>query len=376
MRSRHISESVLQEAWSNVLFRQDGLQTQSGSRVDIIKPGKLNRLSGPDFKEATIIIDGVLLHGDIEIHVMSDDWERHNHHNDPAYNSVILHLALDYRKRPIKRKDHSEIPHVNIASRVRPSILSKKETIFELPCRDRVYLNVELAKKQLKESAVLYFDELVERHLQRTKTYSEHSNPWLMAVFAGFCSVLGMPGNRELMEAISAKIWGIPHHAVNPEILKNVMRSVPGWRLSTGRPMSRPAIRIKEAFDLANRLKKIDRHPLHSISVDEFSTLMWPDKSKTNTKEIVFATVLLPALWVAKSLRNDQIEAKKIRDQWKELPLPLSPEAQKFMWNNPAFVHRKWNKSLNWQYRSMCVDRKCMNCHLGRSLGNETFLDC
>lgn len=376
MRFRHISESVLQEAWSNVYFRQDGLKTQSGSRVDIIKPGKLNRLSGPDFKEATIIIDGVLLHGDIELHVMSDDWERHNHHNDPAYNSVILHLALDYRKRPIKRKDHSEVPHVNIASRVRPSILSKKEAKNELPCKDWVRLNSELAQKQLHESADLYFDELVERHLQRIRTFSEHSNPYLMAVFAGFCSVLGMPGNREPMEAISTKIWNIPPHLTNQEILKNVIHSVSGWRLSTGRPKSRPEVRLNEAIDLASRLKVVERHPLHSLTVDECIALIWPNKSKTVTKEVMLATVLLPALWVAKSLRNDQIEAKKIRDLWKELPVPLSPEAQKFMWNNPVFVHRKWNKSLNWQYRSMCVDRKCMNCHLGRSLRNETFLDC
>jgi hypothetical protein len=366
MRSYNISERVLQLAWSTRSFRQDGLITQSGSRVDILQPGTLNRLSGPDFSGATLRIDGILLHGDIEIHVASDDWERHNHHLDPAYNSVILHIALDYRRKPVKRRDTTEVPHVNIASRVEHSLMQKNVLIKELPCTGRVETNRVLAEKQLLKSADLYFDDLVGRHLQRIKMYSDHSEPWLMAVFAGFCSVLGVPGNREPMEAVSTLIWNSVDGTSCRLSEDMIIQSTSGWRASSGRPMSRPSIRIKEAICLAKLLRNLDVSELFSVTVDELYELIWQKKSSSSSREVMIATVLIPALWSGHTLKNNHLEARKIRAYWKELPLPLSPEAQKVMWKIPSFSNRKWNKSLNWQYKTMCVHHKCLNCHLGR----------
>lgn len=37
----------------------------------------------------------VLRHGDIELHLDAGDWERHGHHRDPAYNGVVLHVAME-----------------------------------------------------------------------------------------------------------------------------------------------------------------------------------------------------------------------------------------------------------------------------------------
>lgn len=368
MRSYNISERVLQLAWSTRSFRQDGLITQSGSRVDVIQPGILNRLSGPDFKEAALLIDGIIFHGDIEIHVASRDWERHHHHLDPAYNSVILHIALDHRRKPIKRKDKSEVPHVNIASRVEQSLMQTNALIKELPCKDRVETNHALAEKQLLKSADLYFNDLVGRHLQRIKMYSDHEKASLMAVFAGICSVLGVPGNREPMEAISTLIWISVDNTSCRLSEEMIMKSTSGWKASTGRPMSRPRIRIREAIQMAVWLKKMHSSEFFSLSINELCELMWQKKSKSLSKEIMIATVLIPALWVSHSLRNNHVEAKKIRDYWKDLPLPLSPEAHRVMWNIPSHNNRKWNKSLNWQYKTMCTQHRCMNCLLGRTV--------
>ena len=52
--------------------------------------------------------------GNVEIHVKASDWERHGHHTDKAYDSVILHVVgVDDTK--VKRSDGSEILQVCVA---------------------------------------------------------------------------------------------------------------------------------------------------------------------------------------------------------------------------------------------------------------------
>lgn len=63
--------------------------------MQIRSTGAWNRESGPDFKNAAIIIGNEKLKGDIEVHLRASDWFAHNHHHDPAYNNVILHVVAE-----------------------------------------------------------------------------------------------------------------------------------------------------------------------------------------------------------------------------------------------------------------------------------------
>jgi hypothetical protein len=44
-----------------------------------------------------VSIDGETLQGDIEIHLKTYDWTSHMHHEDPAFNSTILHVVLEHK---------------------------------------------------------------------------------------------------------------------------------------------------------------------------------------------------------------------------------------------------------------------------------------
>lgn len=87
-------EDLLRHIWSKQLFDAARLVTKDNRAVRVLNPGTLHRGSGPDFRNATIEIGGTKFSGDIEFHRTADDWNVHNHHNDPAYNSVILHVVL------------------------------------------------------------------------------------------------------------------------------------------------------------------------------------------------------------------------------------------------------------------------------------------
>ena len=54
------NEDLLQLIWQNKLFKPIPLITKSGIEIQILKPGDLNKDSGPDFFNAKIRIDDLI----------------------------------------------------------------------------------------------------------------------------------------------------------------------------------------------------------------------------------------------------------------------------------------------------------------------------
>ena len=86
-------EKLLHYVWKHKIFPLNELRTMSGQVLEVIDTGLANPHAGPDFFNAKIKLDGVLWIGNIELHQQSSDWYRHHHDTNPAYNSVILHIA-------------------------------------------------------------------------------------------------------------------------------------------------------------------------------------------------------------------------------------------------------------------------------------------
>jgi hypothetical protein len=57
--------------------------------------GRPGRGAGPDFRDAIIATpDGLLLHGDVELHLQANDFYAHGHHKDHAYDNLALHVVF------------------------------------------------------------------------------------------------------------------------------------------------------------------------------------------------------------------------------------------------------------------------------------------
>ncbi len=87
------TERHLQAMWLEQKYFKD-LKTLAGESIQIISPGIWNQGAGPDFLKAHFIVDGIPMHGDIELHLSGEDWFHHHHHEDERYNDVALHLVL------------------------------------------------------------------------------------------------------------------------------------------------------------------------------------------------------------------------------------------------------------------------------------------
>ncbi len=101
---------VWQEQW---LERQ--LATTDGTPLRVVYRGVWSQRHGPDFADALIDLAGVLLSGDVELHVRASDWYAHGHHEDPAYDTVVLHVVWqDDLRKPVTRRDGHAIPTLEL----------------------------------------------------------------------------------------------------------------------------------------------------------------------------------------------------------------------------------------------------------------------
>lgn len=87
-------EEVVQWAWNKGLIK--GREVYSQDEIIVHQVGKWNKNEpGPDFKSASLSIGKIRWYGDVEIHIKSSDWNRHNHSRDTAYQNVILHVVVE-----------------------------------------------------------------------------------------------------------------------------------------------------------------------------------------------------------------------------------------------------------------------------------------
>lgn len=138
-----MQEALLHHIWKFRLFDMNQLSTVGGESVEITHPGKHNTDSGPDFFDARIKIADTLWAGNVELHIKTSDWQKHNHQHDVAYDNVILHVVFD---DDVKGGSGSgggsgspvNIPILELKSRISENLLKSFDTLMlnqnKIPC--------------------------------------------------------------------------------------------------------------------------------------------------------------------------------------------------------------------------------------------------
>ncbi|HEX4119298.1 MAG TPA: DUF2851 family protein, partial [Verrucomicrobiae bacterium] len=86
-------ERLLQSVWHHQRLRRDELRTVDGHPLRVLHPGFWNREAGPDFRGAVVQFgQDEPRSGDIEVDLTSGNWQAHQHHRNPAFSNVILHV--------------------------------------------------------------------------------------------------------------------------------------------------------------------------------------------------------------------------------------------------------------------------------------------
>ena len=92
-------EKAIVKIWQHYLAGRTDLVTEEGEGISIVYPGMINGDCGADLVDAIIHTDNEYLRGSIEVHVESSSWWSYGHHEDPAYNDVVLHVVYRQNKK-------------------------------------------------------------------------------------------------------------------------------------------------------------------------------------------------------------------------------------------------------------------------------------
>jgi len=131
-----MDEEFLHYLWKFRLLNLE-IKTVSGDPVVVLYPGDHNKDSGPDFINARVKIGETTWAGNVEIHILSSDWFRHGHHNDKAYENIILHVVYQIEHH-VNAKQVLKIPTLEMMNQFPRHILERYDLMMRnhlwIPC--------------------------------------------------------------------------------------------------------------------------------------------------------------------------------------------------------------------------------------------------
>lgn len=135
-----ITEKQLARLWQRRAARSRALRTEHGNRIRVLYPGRPGVTAGPDFRNALLLVeDQGLVQGDVEVHLRQRDWRSHGHHEDPNYDGVALHVALETAGPDAETASGRNPPLVSLRSLLdNPSLEDSPEQV-----RDHLWLLLE-----------------------------------------------------------------------------------------------------------------------------------------------------------------------------------------------------------------------------------------
>ena len=420
-----MNEDFLHYIWKYRIFDSKVLTTTSGDVLEIIKPGEHNTNGGPDFLNARIKIGETIWAGNVEIHLNSSDWERHNHHKDKAYDNIILHVVHDNDKC-ILRSNKEPIPVFELNELVPHNIFSKYKDIINskhwIPCQG-------LIRQADSLIVATWMDRLlVERLEQKSEAVNQTlhllKNNWEHAFYIHTARNFGFKLNSTPFEML-AKSTPLQHLSKHKNNLiqleamlfgqagllgKNIHESYPSllqqeytvlkqkfnfspisghlWKFLRLQPSGFPTIRIAQFASLINKSshlfsKILEAKKIHEIEIlfDSECSEYWqthyvfgkasPKRSKKLGKaaiDNIIVNTIVPFLFI--------YGIKKKEDKFKERAIRFLEQLE----GEKNSVITKWKllgipvktasntQALLELKNNYCNNKKCLNCGIGNFL--------
>lgn len=214
-----MTEKLLQFIWRFRYFNHSQLSSAAGEVIQVFNPGLLNRNQGPDFTNATVVVDGSRREGQVELHLRTSDWNRHHHDSDPNYGAVILHVVW------IHDRLVNEVPVLELQDRVPGQLLTHYRGLMGnvsfIPCNADISQLTSLAWESWKDRLLF---ERVARKIARV-AYNDkavaigpESHWWMLA--RSFGNRVNATAFEMLARSIPLQaIWRIKHSLFRLEAL-------------------------------------------------------------------------------------------------------------------------------------------------------------
>ncbi len=202
-----IREELLHYLWKTKRFDWKDLTTTEGESIEIHDFGKHNPNAGPDFLHAKIKIGDTLWAGNVEMHVQSSDWLKHEHSSDTAYENVILHVVLE-EDVPITRAGGTRIPCLRMRERIPTKLAATYQQLIHtkawIPCAEQFAEVSDMTKH-------FWLDRLLVERLEQKTTLIEarlqaNQFDWEETFYQVLARNFGMKVNGDAFERLAESL--------------------------------------------------------------------------------------------------------------------------------------------------------------------------
>ena len=265
-----VPERLIQKIWLRGDFQTAGLTTIREHALRIIDPGRWNLQEGPDFRDAQLEIGGRRVVGDVEVHFYMQDWYRHGHHLDPAFDGVVLHVVLfapTLQDRLSTTSRGGTPHHLVLLPWLHQNIeeYANEEALLSLEARDQREIAIPLLEIPIAERRA----ELVERARNRWRQKRDFlrkrikRDGWEEACHQSLMEVLGYQRNRQPMLQLAMRYplaVMLSGHRDSEEYFHELKGL---WKLSGTRPSNHPRKRLQQYLQILDGECSWPRRLLH-----------------------------------------------------------------------------------------------------------------
>ncbi len=192
-------EVLLHYVWKHKILPLKELKSTLGNNIEIIDPGLQNRNAGPDFFNAKVKINGTLWVGNVEIHQNTSDWFKHGHDRNPAFDSVILHVAENVDCE-LKRSNGEIIPQLQL--QCPQNIVSHYEELIKADYYPPCYSIIPSLSSFFVHSWMnaLQTERLEEKSGQILERWEKYDKDWEKTLFVTLARNYGFGINGDTFE--------------------------------------------------------------------------------------------------------------------------------------------------------------------------------
>lgn len=420
-----MTEKLLQYLWNYKVFKHFDFKDIEGNPVEILNFGKWNKDAGPDFLDAKIKINGLVLAGNIELHVRSSDWIFHHHSQDPNYQNIILHVVFQHDIE-INELTEKSVPALELKNHIDENVVWKYENLIDG--------NQFIACENIfdKDKIPLHFHErnilkkLDEKAIELEQSLARYKNSFEAVLFHSFAYSFGLKVNaaifRQIAESIDYSI--VNKIRQNPFQLEALLFGISGWldhpeddqmkvwkrefefikvkfkipdirlhpKFLRLRPPNFPTIRLSQLAHLYFQHQNLFSKIMNVQNTDQIYEVFKPIQAseywdshfnfgtvsklqpKTLSKDFIDLIILntvLPLKYVYHRYHNEEI-SEEILELYKNITAEKNGIIENWKKMGLSITNALETQSLIYHYKNSCEEKNCLSCSIGFKLLKES----
>ena len=395
-------EILLHYIWEHCLWAGYAQQTTDGKPIEIISVGEHNRDAGADYSHARIRIGGKEWVGNVELHIHSSEWYRHKHHQDKAYDSVILHVVRDADKQVFNSQgeaiEQCELQYPSdrdyltnlLADAMRMDSAEGRIGCAQQLLDDpllltdgwrRLLLSKRLDCKRASIERLLEITQGSWEHafyISLARNFGFHTNSVPFEELAIATPLSAIRKHRDNLYQLTAMLLGQSGLPMKDEQMareyqflraKFDLTPIDGslWKLGRIRPQNSPERRIRQFASLLHRSEFLLSKVIELTDIDALVELFSMEGLSRASVDILLINTVLPYKYAYAQIAGgtagateqspiammEQIAAEDntITRQWKMLGQTVKNAA-----DSQALLHL---------YQNYCMHHECVNCEVG-----------